>query len=184
MWSKLAILSGSPITRTFGDECECFVSHFKWQLLSDRNVWVEFGHFQFFSHNLNKKTNYYYHHDDHNQKLLTCVVPVTRPVVITFNLENYFQGISSIKSIAMSKLRFSTSDVQAMVRDIRSSILGQRVSNIYDVNDKTYLFKFAVPGAEAKTILLLESGVRYFLLAQISMEFFGSLVVVNFIFDI
>ncbi len=75
----------------------------------------------------------------------------------------------------MSKLRFSTSDVQAMVRDIRSSILGQRVSNIYDVNDKTYLFKFAVPGAEAKTILLLESGVRRFYKHKLVWNFLAHL---------
>jgi isochorismate hydrolase len=38
----------------------------------------------------------------------------------------------------------------AMVRDIRSSVLGQRVANIYDLSDKIYLFKFAVPGVAKK----------------------------------
>ena len=37
-----------------------------------------------------------------------------------------------------------------MVRDIRSSILGQRVANIYDLSDKIYLFKFAIPGVAKK----------------------------------
>ena len=61
----------------------------------------------------------------------------------------------------MSKTRFSTTDTKAMVRDIRASLLGQRVANIYDLNDKTYLFKFAVPGKSEKMLLLLESGVRF-----------------------
>lgn len=61
----------------------------------------------------------------------------------------------------MSKTRFSTTDTKAMVRDIRSTLLGQRVANIYDLNDKTYLFKFAVPGKSEKILLLLESGVRF-----------------------
>ncbi len=38
------------------------------------------------------------------------------------------------------------------VRDLRVQLLGQRVSNIYDVNNKTYLFKFAVPGKSEKVI--------------------------------
>ena len=61
----------------------------------------------------------------------------------------------------MSKTRFSTTDTKAMVRDIRATLLGQRVANIYDLNDKTYLFKFAVPGKSEKQLLLLESGVRF-----------------------
>jgi NFACT N-terminal and middle domains len=61
----------------------------------------------------------------------------------------------------MSKSRFSTTDTKAMVRDIRATLLGQRVANIYDLNDKTYLFKFAVPGKSEKVLLLLESGIRF-----------------------
>lgn len=48
-----------------------------------------------------------------------------------------------------------------MVRDIRSVALGQRVANIYDVNEKIYLFKFAIPGSTEKLFLLLESGIRF-----------------------
>jgi hypothetical protein len=61
----------------------------------------------------------------------------------------------------MSKARFSTTDTKAMVRDIRATLLGQRLANIYDLNDKTYLFKFAVPGKSEKLMLLLESGIRF-----------------------
>jgi len=39
--------------------------------------------------------------------------------------------------------------------------MGTRVANIYDVSDKTYLFKFAIPGVAEKYVLLLESGVRF-----------------------
>ena len=61
----------------------------------------------------------------------------------------------------MSKFRFTSADVKAMVRDIRgSSVMGNRVVNIYDLSDKTYLFKFAVPGQE-KVFLLMESGIRF-----------------------
>lgn len=48
-----------------------------------------------------------------------------------------------------------------MVRDIRSSVMGLRLANVYDINEKTYLFKFATPGVAEKIILLLESGIRF-----------------------
>ena len=48
-----------------------------------------------------------------------------------------------------------------MVRDIRASLLGQRVANIYDLSEKTYLFKFALPGVSEKILLLMESGIRF-----------------------
>ena len=60
------------------------------------------------------------------------------------------------------KNRFTSSDVRAMVSELRL-LLGQRISNAYDINDKTYLLKFASPGEEEKTILLLECGVRFHL---------------------
>jgi predicted ribosome quality control (RQC) complex YloA/Tae2 family protein len=47
------------------------------------------------------------------------------------------------------------------VRDIRGVLLGKRIANVYDLNEKTYLFKFAVPGLSEKFFLLLESGVRF-----------------------
>ncbi|CAM9319563.1 unnamed protein product [Chrysoparadoxa australica] len=58
------------------------------------------------------------------------------------------------------KTRFTQPDVVAMVRDLRSSVLGLRVVNVYDVDQKTYLLKLANPGEE-KVMLLLESGVRF-----------------------
>ena len=39
--------------------------------------------------------------------------------------------------------------------------MGQRVANIYDLSEKSYLFKFAIPGKSTKTNLLLESGIRF-----------------------
>eukprot|EP00904_Undaria_pinnatifida_P003756 jgi/Undpi1/13381/HiC_scaffold_8.g03040.m1 len=60
----------------------------------------------------------------------------------------------------MTKTRFTAADVRAMVRDLRSSVLGLRVVNVYDLDAKTYLLKLASPGQE-KAVLLLESGVRF-----------------------
>ncbi|CAN0005340.1 unnamed protein product, partial [Ectocarpus sp. 12 AP-2014] len=60
----------------------------------------------------------------------------------------------------MTKTRFTAADVRAMVRDLRSSVLGLRVANVYDLDSKTFLLKLASPGQE-KAILLLESGVRF-----------------------
>eukprot|EP01038_Epipyxis_sp_PR26KG_P009740 gene9740-13106_t len=61
----------------------------------------------------------------------------------------------------MAKSRFTTTDVRAMVRDIRSSLLGLRVSNVYNLNDKVYLIKFTIPQNTTKIYLLLESGIRF-----------------------
>jgi len=52
--------------------------------------------------------------------------------------------------------------VKAAVRDLRAS-LGHRVANIFDLNERTYLFKFAIPGVPEKPILLMESGIRFHL---------------------
>jgi predicted ribosome quality control (RQC) complex YloA/Tae2 family protein len=60
------------------------------------------------------------------------------------------------------KTRFTVSDVRAMVVEMRL-LIGQRAANVYDLNDKTYLIKFAVPGEAEKPILLIESGVRFHL---------------------
>lgn len=69
----------------------------------------------------------------------------------------------------MSKSRFSSSDVRAMVRDMRESVLGLRLANVYDLSDnKTYVFKFNSGGAsdgsadtQQKSFLICESGVRF-----------------------
>lgn len=47
------------------------------------------------------------------------------------------------------------------MRDLWELLAGQRVSNIYNLSNKTYLFKFAVPGKAEKDILLMESGIRF-----------------------
>ena len=47
----------------------------------------------------------------------------------------------------MSKSRFSSTDVKAMVGELRGVLLGQRIANIYDLNDKSYLFKFTLSEA-------------------------------------
>lgn len=47
------------------------------------------------------------------------------------------------------------------MRDLRCNMLGKRVANVYDLSDKCYLLKFAVPGESIKDLLLLESGVRF-----------------------
>jgi len=59
----------------------------------------------------------------------------------------------------MPKNRFSSIDIQALIHDLQNSILGMRVTNVYDINSKTYLLKLAVP--DKKAFLLLESGTRF-----------------------
>ncbi|KAI8829317.1 fibronectin-binding protein A N-terminus-domain-containing protein [Chytridium lagenaria] len=54
--------------------------------------------------------------------------------------------------------RFSALDVAASVSDIRPTLIGLRLQNVYDINPKTYLLKFAKP--DSKELLLIESGVR------------------------
>ena len=78
-----------------------------------------------------------------------------------------------------AKSRFSTTDTIAIVRDLKALLVGERLANVYDLNDKTYLLKFSIPqntgnvtnaadeGAvtnaksdRSKIILLIESGIR------------------------
>ncbi|KAH8740047.1 hypothetical protein FG386_000874 [Cryptosporidium ryanae] len=58
----------------------------------------------------------------------------------------------------MVKSRMTAIDICAMVHDISKDIKGQKLINIYDVNNRTYLFKF---GGEEKKFLLVESGIRF-----------------------
>ena len=51
-------------------------------------------------------------------------------------------------------------DVVAMVRSLRATLLGMRVSNVYDVDARTYTLKFG-RGGGSKATLLVESGVRF-----------------------
>eukprot|EP01138_Halocafeteria_seosinensis_P013098 gb/GECG01013376.1/.p1 GENE.gb/GECG01013376.1/~~gb/GECG01013376.1/.p1 ORF type:complete len:1207 (+),score=227.90 gb/GECG01013376.1/:1-3621(+) len=58
------------------------------------------------------------------------------------------------------KLRLSLVDVLCLVRDIRAKCVGQRLTNVYDVDgNKTFLFKLHTSGHE-KVYLLMESGMR------------------------
>ncbi|KAM3851382.1 ribosome quality control complex subunit NEMF [Vipera latastei] len=56
------------------------------------------------------------------------------------------------------KSRFSTVDIRAVIAEVRHSLLGMRVNNVYDVDNKTYLIRFQKP--DFKATLLLESGIR------------------------
>ncbi|KAL1519738.1 hypothetical protein AB1Y20_023246 [Prymnesium parvum] len=58
----------------------------------------------------------------------------------------------------MVKLRFTTLDLRAMVTSLEASIIGYRITNIYDINPKTYILKLAKP--DSKIFLLIESGIR------------------------
>eukprot|EP01147_Barroeca_monosierra_P003907 gene3907-6387_t len=57
------------------------------------------------------------------------------------------------------KQKLSTQDIQALLACSRSRILGMRVTNIYDVDQKTYLFKLS--RTPDKCMLLIESGSRF-----------------------
>ncbi|XP_007427730.1 nuclear export mediator factor NEMF [Python bivittatus] len=56
------------------------------------------------------------------------------------------------------KSRFSTVDIRAVIAELRHSLLGMRVNNVYDVDNKTYLIRLQKP--DVKATLLLESGIR------------------------
>ncbi|KAH9406608.1 hypothetical protein TYRP_013589 [Tyrophagus putrescentiae] len=64
------------------------------------------------------------------------------------------------------KLRFSTLDIIAILPEIRNKLLGTRVNQIYDVDTKTFIFRFAKTGNETsdeeslKQMLIIESGNR------------------------
>ncbi|KAI8394072.1 fibronectin-binding protein A N-terminus-domain-containing protein [Radiomyces spectabilis] len=56
------------------------------------------------------------------------------------------------------KQRFNALDIRATVINLRARLIGVRLQNIYDVNAKTFLFKFAKP--DDKELVLIESGTR------------------------
>ncbi len=56
------------------------------------------------------------------------------------------------------KLRFSTLDLQAELPILVDRLVGMRLANVYDMDSKTYLFKFS--RNEEKRFLLVESGIR------------------------
>uniref|UniRef100_W8C4S2 Nuclear export mediator factor NEMF n=1 Tax=Ceratitis capitata TaxID=7213 RepID=W8C4S2_CERCA len=56
------------------------------------------------------------------------------------------------------KTRFNTYDIICGVTELQR-LVGQRVNQIYDIDNKTYLIRFQ--GGESKTVLLIESGIRF-----------------------
>ncbi|KAI8066316.1 fibronectin-binding protein A N-terminus-domain-containing protein [Gongronella butleri] len=56
------------------------------------------------------------------------------------------------------KQRFNALDIRATVTNLKERLIGLRLQNIYDVNSKTFLFKFAKP--DDKELVLIESGTR------------------------
>ncbi len=56
------------------------------------------------------------------------------------------------------KQRFSALDISATIAELQPKLQGLRLANVYDINGKTFLFKFQKP--ELKELLLVESGTR------------------------
>uniref|UniRef100_H3B9L2 Ribosome quality control complex subunit NEMF n=1 Tax=Latimeria chalumnae TaxID=7897 RepID=H3B9L2_LATCH len=56
------------------------------------------------------------------------------------------------------KSRFNTVDIKAVLAELNDSLLGMRVYNVYDVDNKTYLIRLQKP--DTKAVLLIESGIR------------------------
>ncbi|XP_032232497.2 ribosome quality control complex subunit NEMF [Nematostella vectensis] len=56
------------------------------------------------------------------------------------------------------KGRFTTIDLCASITELKERLLGMRVVNVYDIDNKTYLIKLQRP--EGKAMLLIESGNR------------------------
>lgn len=58
------------------------------------------------------------------------------------------------------KNRMTVIDVKVMVAELQDKIVGMRCANVYDYNQKTYMFKMALPD-QPKVLLLMESGIRF-----------------------
>ncbi|XP_022096667.1 nuclear export mediator factor NEMF-like [Acanthaster planci] len=56
------------------------------------------------------------------------------------------------------KSRYTTIDLRAAISELGVRLMGLRVINIYDINNKTYLIK--LQGTDKKEMLLIESGIR------------------------
>ncbi|XP_076305404.1 ribosome quality control complex subunit NEMF-like [Tachypleus tridentatus] len=56
------------------------------------------------------------------------------------------------------KRRFNTVDLTAIITELKQNLLGMRVVQVYDIDNKTYLIKLSKE--EKKSVLLLESGIR------------------------
>ena len=56
------------------------------------------------------------------------------------------------------KQRFNALDLKVALFELRQAFTGCRVTNVYDVDHKTYLIKLAKP--DSKAVILIESGIR------------------------
>ena len=52
----------------------------------------------------------------------------------------------------------SAIEIRCIVSELRKKLVGMRLANCYDINNKTYLLKFAKP--DSKEYVMFESGVR------------------------
>ena len=65
---------------------------------------------------------------------------------MAYPLHGHFRPRASLAPpwpCSMPKARFSSLDVAAIVSSLRSTVLGYRISNVYDINPRTYLLKLA-----------------------------------------
>lgn len=58
-----------------------------------------------------------------------------------------------------TKVRFTSLDIAAMVAELKSKLLGCRITNIYDLSPSTYLFKMS--RGDDKHYLVCENGMRF-----------------------
>ena len=74
-----------------------------------------------------------------------CVFFLSRGVHDLHPLLGDFSSLARVATHAcsMPKARFSSLDVAAIVSSLRSTVLGYRISNVYDINPRTYLLKLA-----------------------------------------
>jgi predicted ribosome quality control (RQC) complex YloA/Tae2 family protein len=56
------------------------------------------------------------------------------------------------------KERFSTIDLMSVLYELKESLIGMRLNNVYDIDTRTYLLKFA--RSEEKAALVFQSGAR------------------------
>lgn len=58
-----------------------------------------------------------------------------------------------------TKVRLTAVDIMALVAEMKPKLLNCRLSNIYNVDAKTYIFKFSLP--DSKSYLIVENGMRF-----------------------
>ncbi|CAD8050635.1 unnamed protein product [Paramecium primaurelia] len=58
-----------------------------------------------------------------------------------------------------NKIRLTALDIMALVTELKQKLIGTRLSNIYNIDAKTYVFKFSLQ--ESKSYLVIENGLRF-----------------------